>query len=80
MDEKDFLSGKFEEAIDTLKDGQASLREELRLMHADLLELKLQFASAKAGWRMMVTIGTVFAGVAGYFIEPILRALRIIKG
>jgi 2-keto-4-pentenoate hydratase len=80
MNEEQFDRGRFEEAIETLKRSQMETREELRMIHAELIEMKMAFVSAKAGWKVMLTIGGSVAGIAGYFLEDFLRLIRTIKG
>ena len=80
MNEEQFDRGRFEEAIETLKKGQMETREELRIMHAELIEMKMAFASAKAGWKVMLTLGGAVAGAFGFFLESFLNFLRTLKG
>lgn len=80
MNEEQFDRGRFEEAIETLKRSQMETREELRMIHAELIEMKMAFASAKAGWKVMLTLGGTVAGIAGYFLETIFNFIRTIKG
>lgn len=80
MDDGDFSRGRIEEAIDTLKTEQAELRRELRLMHADLIEMKLQFVSARAGWKVILAVGGSASAVFGYLAEPLFRFIRTLKG
>lgn len=80
MNEEQFDRGRFEEAIETLKQSQLQVREELRTMHAELIEMKMAFVSAKAGWKVMLTIGGAAAGIAGYILDPVINLIRTFKG
>jgi hypothetical protein len=67
--ETNFDMGRFEEAIDTLKKGQADIREEQSGMREDLTEIKLAFAEAKGGWRIMLMLGTGVATFVGFIVS-----------
>jgi hypothetical protein len=76
MGDSDFSKGRFEEAIETLKGGQRELREELRLIRADLIEVKMNFSIAKGGWKVMVVVGGFFAGLAGMILEYLFSVFK----
>lgn len=69
--ETNFDLGRFEEAIDTLKRGQAEMRQEQAGMREDLNEIKLAFAEARGGWKFMLFVGAALASLGGILLSHI---------
>lgn len=64
--ETSFDMGRFEEAIETLKHSQLEMRREQAEMREDLNMIKLAFAEAKGGWKIMLFLGAGLATFAGF--------------
>jgi hypothetical protein len=67
--ETNFDMGRFEEAIETLKQGQQEIRREQSEIKDDLSTIKIAFAEAKGGWAVVLFLGSGLAMFVGFIFS-----------
>lgn len=73
MSDSEIEYGRLEEAVETLKRQHESLARELHLIHADLIDLKIQLATAQGGWKVIMIAGGLAAGLIGFLADFLSR-------
>lgn len=53
----EFDLGQMREAMQNIRTSQEELRRELSLIHAEMIEMKMAYAQAKGGWKVMIWLG-----------------------